>query len=476
MPPGTVVTCRRLFFNAPVRAKFLRSGRAELGRSVSAVQRLAFARCDVSFKCTVEGRLALQTPGNGDLRETVLAIFGLEAARDVLQVGSSDGKGSSVVALVGGPATGRADRRRQGIWVNRRPVAVRGMLEALETAYPLGVLPGRRHPLLFVFLELPPAEVDANVHPTKAEVRMQRQNDAFALAISTVGGVAHAVRDAAPGGAVATDPDAAAETAAEASAETAAALHGAGGRRRRQDAGAMHAGRPYQSAYSAPPQDIFREQPGLWPDPAARASGPSGASLDLLRPLGQSGGRWLACDGPGGLYLVDQHAAHERVIFERLGLERAAVTAAQPLAVPVAVDLDPAEFEAWRDLREALDASGLRTEHFGEKTILVREVPLSGTLPGAGGEAIAPGDLLLDVLASMSGEAAAASALPPRLRARRAIASCLAAVKANQALSEPEMAALLKDLAACAEPWKCPHGRPTVVFLDHEELARRFGR
>ncbi|MDP2872967.1 MAG: DNA mismatch repair endonuclease MutL [Bacillota bacterium] len=462
--PGTTVHVRRLFFNTPVRARFLRSARAELARAVGMVEKLALARPDVAFRCESGGRLVLHTPGGGDYLETLLALAGLETAREVC-LGSAAVVGARAVALVGSPATCRADRRRQGAWINSRPVSVRGLVEAAEAAYPWGVLPGRRHPLLYLLMSLPPEDVDVNVHPAKAEVRLADGTPAFALA-------AAAVRDAAAARVLAGAADIAGAGLRAGDIAGAADIAGPAappGMQRRVRYGEGPAGEPGAGTRS-------------WPQPAGRAGhmlavGEAPAAWDLwatdlsaLRPLGQVGASWLACDGPGGLVVVDQHAAHERVIFEHLGAGTTS-PGSQVLAIPAAVELSPGDFARWTAAEEVLAESGFVTEHFGGTGVLIREIPAD--LAGA---RWSPEPLLVDILAALEDEARAAAPLGPRLAARRAVASCAAAVKAHQPLAGPELSSLLSQLASCREPWRCPHGRPTVILITHDELARRFGR
>lgn len=459
--PGTTVQVRRLFFNTPVRARFLGPARSELARAVSIAERFALAHPDVAFHCESGGKLVLHTPGGGDHLEALLALAGLETAKEV-RTGVADIGDSSALALVGSPATGRSDRRRQGVWINSRPVSVRGLLEAAEAAYPFGVLPGRRHPVLYLMLKVPPGDVDVNVHPTKAEVRLRGNSPVFALAVA-------AMRDAAAGTAFAAVAGAVAG-AGDGAAAVAAALGVAPGGSTNYSHDQGHSSRSRNSGSiwpEAPPRTgllMAAETPAAWDLWAT--------DLSSLRPLGQVGARWVACDGPGGLFLLDQHAAHERVIFESLG-DGAIATGSQPLAVPAPVELAPGEFARWEAVSEILAGSGLRTEHFGGRTVLVREVPLA--FPMSGGS---PESLLRDVLAVLDEETHRTTAQPldPRLGAKRALASCTAAIKANQQVSAQELQALLTRLAACREPWRCPHGRPTVILVTHDELERRFGR
>jgi len=459
MPAGTAVEVRRLFHNTPVRAKFLRSERTEQRRMFDAVERLALGRPDVAFRCTFEGRLILATPGTGDHREALLAASGVDLARQI-EAARHEAGPLSVVALVGSPATARADRRGQGVWINSRPVYVPGMLEAAMAVYPHGLVPLRRFPLLYLFLTVPSAEVDANVHPTKAQVRLAGESEIISAVVRcmrTLGSEddrrGEEQRGRPPTG-PAWEPFPSAGRTAVASADgTSSAFP--------EVAAAAD-----ELALAGPDHLAVREgQPDhyLWP-----------AMLSQLRPLGQSANRWVICDGPGGVYLVDQHAAHERVLFERLGSASEYSSDTQPsqlLAVPQPVELDAHDFSVWEAATGDLLAAGLGTEAFGGQSVVLRSVPAALARPGFDAAAF-----LRDVLGALAAENTRHSALAPHLRARRAVASCAAAVKAHQPLSGSELSALLADLASCHSPLRCPHGRPTVVRISHDELARRFGR
>lgn len=441
MAAGTIVEVRRLFFNTPVRTKFLKTERTERQRMVAAVERLALGRPDVAFRCTLDGRLVLATPGGANQHQALLAVHGIETARGVYSCSAADQAGRRVDALVGGPSTARGGRRLQGVWINCRPVLSRGLLEAANNAYPLGLTPGRGYPLIHLHVHLPPAEVDANVHPTKAEVRLAATAELLSL-------VVRAVRAAQSGGDVTASTPTAAETAR---ARPARPGTGSG----RPDGLAMPPG--------APDGHYVAEVPAAW----RFGTG----VLGELRPLGQSGFSWIVCDGPGGLYLIDQHAAHERVLYEQLSAGGGDCQATQLLAVPQPVELAASEYLTWQESQAELSAAGLSTEDFGGRTVLVRGLPvalLGGRVDGA--------SLLREVLAALADEQTRHSALRPELQARRAVASCAAAVKASTRLAPAELQALLDALGRCREPLRCPHGRPTIICLRHEELAGRFGR
>jgi len=441
MAAGTIVEVRRLFFNTPVRSKFLKTERTERQRMVAAVERLALGRPDVAFRCTLDGRLVLATPGGADYRQALLAVYGVDTARAVSICSSADQAGRRVDALVGGPSTARGDRRLQGVWINSRPVLSRGLLEAANNAYPLGLTPGRGYPLIHLHVHVPPADVDANVHPTKAEVRLAATAELLAL-------VVRAVRAVQSGDGVTTTTPTAAETAP---ARPARPGTGTG----RPDGLAMPPGAP-EGQYVAETPAAWRFGTGV---------------LGELRPLGQSGFSWIVCDGPGGLYLIDQHAAHERVLYEQLSAGGGDGQATQLLAVPQPVELTASEHLTWQEGQAELALAGLRTEDFGGRTVLVRGVPATLLAGGVDGTS-----LLREVLAALANEQTRHSALRPELQARRAVASCAAAVKASSRLAPTELQGLLDALRRCQEPLRCPHGRPTIICLRHEELAGRFGR
>ncbi|HEY8552766.1 MAG TPA: DNA mismatch repair endonuclease MutL [Thermaerobacter sp.] len=583
-PPGTRVTVRDLFFNTPARRKHLRGPAVEFGRIADVVTAHALARPEVRFELWHDGRPVLQTSGSGDRAVVVLECFGPDVAAALIPVAARR-DGYRVEGYVGAPRVARASRAWQFFSINRRPVQVASLRFSLENAY-RHLLPARRHPLAVIEVALPGDEVDVNVHPAKLEVRLVRERAVAGLLYEAVRealatrdlvrpagepersggrpgarGTGHGVgRPSSPrfvrgatwagpgawtgaeggaggdpaGGAASPCPGTAGPCRAGAGpapgalpgpAAAAAERPGAYGTPASVEAWVEVFGRHLEPAGGAP------AAPSGAPAPPEAAAAPVGGAdaadgRDLLRrlqPLGQVVGTYLACAGPDGLYLVDQHAAHERIYFERFLREGGAPggVPAQVLAVPVVVDLPPSEAALLVEHAATVARLGFRVEPFGPRSVVVRAVPaaladrptaalltdlLSRLLteavggdgdqaavgrrrhrPGAddGGGAGAP-----DPARGSPADGAAAAAEPGRgpggspaplaaldtERAARILAACKAAIKAGDRLHPREMAQLLADLAACQQPYACPHGRPTVIRLGVEELERRFGR
>ncbi len=434
---GTAMIVRDLFGRQPARRKFLSGARSERGAIVRVCGEAALARPDVAISLRFDGRPALQSDGQGGRRAAAAAVWGREAAAAAIAFGGEDAAaGMRVEGLAGPPAQHRG--RRDGIWlyVNGRPVQSRRLAYAVEEAY-RELLPARRYPYAAVFLTVPGDAVDINVHPAKAEVKLREEGRAFAL-------VQRAVRTAllealSPGVLTPRPPEAGTALPPGAGRSAARALVGNGGAER-------------------------AVQPALPGEAEPRP-------LPPLRVVGQTGQLFIVAEGPGGLYLVDQHAAHERVWYERLlavaarSGAAAAAGARQALLEPVLLELTPLQAAAAAEWSAALTAQGFSIEPFGGSAVRLRAVPACLAERDARSAALA----VLDDLSGSTEEAA-------RFDRVAASTACHAAVRAGQTLAEAEMRAILRDLERCASPHTCPHGRPTLVHLPTADLERRFGR
>jgi DNA mismatch repair protein MutL len=426
--PGTVVAVRGLFRRQPARLKFLRSPAAEAAQIAGVVSHYALAYPEVRFVLLVDGRLTLQTPGDADLREAAAGVYGHQVAQALLPL-VDDGAPSdalSVTGLIGEPALSRANRNYITLFINRRWVRSRTLAFAVEEAYHGFLLTGR-HPLAVLDIRLPAGDVDVNVHPSKLEVRLRSEREVFALLQRRV---RRTLTQSAP------LPSVSATVWADAPRRSPAP--------RPEPA-------PLALESAAPSPAI--EQPRLAP------------AVPVMRALGQVGMVYIVAEGPEGLYLVDQHAAHERVLFERfLDAHRAAVDA-QAFLEPIPVELSPRQQALLTEAAQELSEQGFALEPFGEGTFLVRSVPavlkdrdVASTLVE-----------FLDALAREEG------VVDRRQRVAMSLA-CHAAVRAGQPLSQEEMRELLRQLEATENPRHCPHGRPTMVHMSAEALAREFRR
>jgi len=444
--PGTVVTVRSLFAAQPARLKFLRGAASEATHATAVVTHYAMAYPHVRFVLSVDGRVTLQTDGTGSLIDAVSAVYGADVARSALEIDAPPANEGEIgvrgVAI--DPVMHRATRNYIGLYVNRRWVRNRALTFAVEEAYQ-GMLPVGRHPIAVLDLRVPHDEVDVNVHPTKAEVRLRREREVFAVLQRAV---RRALSDRAPV----------------------------------PQATSLWSPSPSSSA-SAPPL-VLRPQPSQPPLPSPLPSretahpsaiAPSdGAAhqapmidrLPVLRAVGQVGNTYVIAEGPDGMYLVDQHAAHERVMYERfLSAAEAGAPDVQGLLAPLTLELSPQHQALLGEHAEALARLGFEVDHFGDAAFVVRAVP----------SALAGDDVaaqIVELLDRMRREDAPADA------AHRVAASlaCHAAVRAGMSMSHEEQRELLRQLEGCATPRTCPHGRPTMVHLAADAIAREFRR
>ncbi|BAD40733.1 DNA mismatch repair endonuclease MutL [Symbiobacterium thermophilum] len=496
-PAGTRVTVRDLFFNVPARLKYLKTNATELAQIGDILTRLALANPEVAFRFQSGQAQVFATPGTGDLTAAVAALLGREMAKELLPVDYRN-DAARVHGFVGRPTIARAGRSHQYFFVNRRAVRTIAARYALEEAY-AHLLPNGRYPVCILFIEVEPHEVDVNVHPTKAEVRFQRDREVRAAVYQAA---RHALGAALliPGTEVTADgevrvPDRAEEKAAlqRGWVPPGAGRPGEGGGRAAPPPWRVSAGGPGGQTTAREPVQAYLPAGGLQAALAQRAAEEAAAAVpavDLaeatlvprsaepgeliraLRPLGQVHRSYIACDGPEGLYLIDQHAAHERIFFERLyAAAQEQATAVQRLLFPLTLDLTPAQMAIWQENAAIFAESGFEAEPFGGNTLLIHGVPA-----GLGTDHVAR--LVCDFLDRLQ-EDQVAPGTPVTDRRRRvlaAMAACKAAIKARDPLQPEDIAALLSDLAACASPETCPHGRPTVICVSISELEKRFKR
>jgi DNA mismatch repair protein MutL len=425
-PPGTTVEVTRLFYNTPARRKFLKSVARERALIAAAVERAAMASPRVAFRLVIEGRqVEFWPPAAAPTR-----VADLLAAGRLDELVEARGRipGGTLAGWLARPERGRPARTGQHVFVNRRPVASAALRRAVEQGY-AQLLPVGRFPVFAVFIEIDPALVDVNVHPRKLEVRFHDEGALF-------GAVARTVRAALRS--VSLVPTAVARPAAGALPPIPAAA-GA-----REGPPLVLSAREVAAAYDATAAD----------------------RLVALRPLGQLLGTYVLAEGPDGLYLIDQHAAHERIVYERLlAARRRGGVASQTLAVPLTLDLTPAQMSLAVGHADALRALGYEIEPFGARTLLLRAVPA----PAVGRE---PDALLHRALGAL-GEAGGGDDPLERLAIATA---CHTAIRAGDRLTPEGIAALLADLAATEDPFTCFHGRPTVVRVGRGELERWFLR
>ena len=431
--PGTSVNVSDLFGNLPARRKFLKSDAAETSRVHDLVARYALAYPDVRLQLLVNGRPVITTPGRGKARETLLELYGAEVAAGMLEVSGEDPEsGYRVDGFISPPSVNRANRTYMTFFINHRWVQSRMLSYALEEAYH-GLLPDKRYPVSAINLGLPYQDVDVNSHPTKREVRLHHEGKVFST-------LQKAVRAAL----IADSPVPQMHTPAGPSTSAVPPQTGAG---------------PSffpRGAFSSPRQDYYAP-----PDAAAPRQYPS-----ALKVVGQVKLTYIVAEGPEGMFLVDQHAAHERVLFDRLRRDadqRSPLS--QPLLEPITVELTPSQIEVLGKHAEFLESYGFQVEAFGDNAYLLRSVPLILTTKD-------PGKSLLDVLDLVAFE----GLVRQQEDVLAASIACHSAIRAGKPLTEAEMRALLEQLEGTDNPHTCPHGRPTMIHFSSYHMEREFGR
>jgi DNA mismatch repair protein MutL len=450
---GTTVTVSSLFYNAPARLKFMRGARSEWRAIVDALTLVALARRDVRLTVTHDGTPALTLPPASSWRARVAALWGTAAAERLLDVDDVAGP-IRVDGLAERPQDVGTGTRRVFLSVNGRAIRDNGIVRAAEAAY-RSTIPAGLRPTLLLALTLPGADVDVNVHPAKAEVRFR---DRWPVERAVEGAVRRALGtlDAAaaigarrwwnvPGEPPVTDSEVGTDTLHAPPARDPGPLFVA-------TLGDGNAG-DAALATAAPPETVA---PIRDDEPV------------VVPPLTQWRRTWISFEHEQGLVLIDQHSAHERVLFERfMGVLERGEAPAQRLLFPITLHLGPAESEAFDANRESFERLGFEVEGFGGHTLIVRAVPMPHPR-------FDPERCLRDTLDALTGDRVASTAA--RHERLAATVACKAAIKAGEQLSLDEMRALFVALARTTLPAHDVHGRATIVRVGWDELERRFGR
>ncbi len=516
-PVGTIINIEHLFFNVPARKKFLRKAPTEAGQITAVVQRYALAYPDRRFSLVNEGKLIFQSTGSGDLLDVLLKLYGLENTKQMTAVGipswasttrqdlpedidfmpatpSATSHQSPVSINVFGytslPTLTRANRSDIDIFVNRRYVEDRSVTHAIVQAYHT-LLPVGRYPLAVIFVEIDPAQVDVNVHPQKVQVRFVDERAVFSAVQKAV---RRAIVTVAPPPTL-TLPAAAPVTADEIWEWTEPESFNASTWVEERPVAQPMARPAEQSAFDlyTPPASTaapaafnpaaLPTTPAQWQDaghPISQSPPETQRTVQVtaqkrqippLRVVGQIGAMYIVAEGPEGMYLIDQHAAHERILYEKYLAQRYGTVEG---AIPRQHLLEPLTLHIGHELTglvaehlAQLEQVGFEVEAFGGDTFLVRAIPsvLSGQDPLR---------TLEEIVNAMTNRR---NLVGEEVEARMVKMICKrAAIKAGQLLSDLEMQELIHQLEACQSPRTCPHGRPTMIQLSAGELEKAFGR
>jgi len=448
LPPGTCIRVERLFEKVPARRKFLRSPRAEYAACLDAVKRLAMARSDVAFALDHDGRriLSLQ-PSTPPVR--VAELLSAELDRNGIGI-ECERNGLGLTGVVSLPTFNRGMADQQYLFVNARPVKDRLLVGALRGAY-RDLIARDRHPIAALFLSVPLEEVDVNVHPAKTEVRFR---DPTAVRGLIVGGIRAALDEASQRSA--TREQVAAPVLWTTSEDYQAA--------QRLDR-AIEDPASSSAAVLAETRALFEHAPAARAEPAVEEV----PKYPLGVARGQVAATYIVAEAEDGLVIVDQHAAHERLVLERMRAAREGGTIArQPLLMPEVVELDEPDCDRIEAASDELAGLGLELERFGPTAILVRATPAALGKTDVN-------SLLVDMAAELA-ELGSAFSLREKLDHVAATIACHGSVRAGRVLSVAEMNALLREMEATPRSGQCNHGRPTWVKLGHSEIEKLFGR
>ena len=451
---GTTIRVEDLFYNIPARLKFLKSHVTERRAIDLLVTRYALAYPDKRFKLSEGRNTTLQTSGDGDPRAILAALYGVDVAKQMLEVMAEE-EDYRLRGFMSPISLTRSNRKEITFFINGRWVHDVALNTALLQAYHTLLMVGR-YPLTALFIEMNPEEVDVNVHPAKAEVRFREPDKIFSF-------VQRSVRKAL----LAYSP---VPNVAPSLWGTTRTISGPTESR-------SSVGLEWAIAHDEPVERNQSSVIGNYQSPITDSQSPVSTSssqpsqftrIPLLRLIGQIGGTYLVAEGPDGLYLIDQHAAHERVLFEKLLAQRETdKIASQSLLTPVVVTIPPQAAQLLIAQLPMLQHFGFDVEEFGPNTFQVRAVPalFAGSDPSAALRALVE-DFEEDE-----------TPLQHEIEKKLAARVCKRmAVKAGQALSNEEQRALINDLEACDSPRTCPHGRPTMIHLSVDMLERQFGR
>uniref|UniRef100_UPI00286BA5AE DNA mismatch repair endonuclease MutL n=1 Tax=Armatimonas sp. TaxID=1872638 RepID=UPI00286BA5AE len=473
-PDGTQITVENLFFCVPARLKFLKTTQTELNHATDFLHRLILAYHTVGFRLTHDGHELISYPGSSDPRQALAAVYGRDVAREMVPL-LYESPGLTVRGSVSKPSVSKATRSAQAFFVNGRHVRSRTVQHAFDAAFSR-LMTTERHPVVALFVEIAPELVDVNVHPAKTEVRFTRDGEVYAA-------ISRAVENALLTGGLVPEVTVQASLP-EIAAPTTLTMPDMGER------GSDRLAPPLRTSLSnyvipPPPNPLL---PTLGGGEESKGDGsPSsqdweegtpyigfdGYKIGRLRVLGQSRNTYIVAETDDAILLIDQHIAHERVLYEQMmngatENQSAWGVVTQHLAVPQTLELSPADARVVQERLGALEKSGFVLEPFGGETFMVRAVP--------GRVADKPYlEILKEIIEELTHTSVARRLLVPHESAI-IMASCKMAVKKGDPLTMDEMTRLLTDLAQMRNPFTCPHGRPILLALSHHEMDRKFHR
>lgn len=462
-PDGTTVKVQDLFFNTPARLKYLKTIPTETTFISEIISKLALSYPEISFRLQHHEYELLFTPGNGNLYETMIAVFGAETAKEMIPVNYQENS-FKISGYIGKPSIAKNNRGNEIFFVNHRYFHSRTLSAAVEKAYHT-LLPIARYPFVILFLEIDPQSVDVNVHPTKMEVRFSNDSELFKAFY-------HSIRKTL------TDNSLISEWIAPEEDLFALKYQGSNITQPKSAVANLTINYNYQETTPESSKEeaaTVREEPNSEYQSIAttiattvtKSIEPAVTQDFYVFPKAVLNTYIIAQDEKGLLF-IDQHAAHERILFERYMNRTKEFLGSQTLLIPETVNLNYAQFKAISDRLPIFSDLGFEIETFGGQTIILRSVPL--TLVNLNYQQI-----IVDLIDQFINFETFKD--PAEIKeAFITTMACRTAIKAGDSLNHLEMEALVKDLFKCENSYTCPHGRPTVFRISHEELAKKFLR
>lgn len=488
--PGTQIEVRSLFYNLPARRKFLRTEATEASHVEHQIHLLAIANPQVAFVHIQDERLAVQLPATDSLLERIRDLAGPTLASELLEIPKTETDGISIQGYLGRVGVSRSTRQQQLCFINGRAVENISLSQGLREGYHTALMKGQ-YPVCYLFIQMDPAAVDVNVHPAKREVRFRSPNEIREAIRSAVSRTlesdrsqwSNTFRQPSPTHALSDTSTNSTTSDSHPAAETLPLLPA------EKPKPVLQIPPPNPPKSPSPPQTTggssnaspatlpspnpipAQSHSPLPPRPAPPQNPPSSDSprKQDFRFLGVLGKLYVLMENSSGLVLVDQHAAHERILFEQMQnrMLQGGVPS-QRLLLPITFQLGPKDSDWIRQNADLLEKAGISLEPFGPSTFKIDALPTFLKTED-------PSQLLHDILDDLRDTNSASA----RLRLGQDMIAktvCRHAVKANDTLREPELAKLIEDLLACELPYCCPHGRPTMIQVSYQELEKKFGR
>ena len=473
-PLGTTITVENLFFNVPARLKYLKSDRTELNHILAIVTSRTLAYPEVQFELTHDGRRLIFTPGSGNRLETISSILGKTAARDMVELSFSHHR-ARVSGFISRPSYTRANHQHIHLFINRRPIRSPHIVRAIREGFGT-LLPPVRFPAGVVDLTIDPKELDVNVHPAKTEVKFQYPEDVYSCVVKAVTralrgrdlSVRTELGERSPGRTISHQerpgsPGRVAEAAEQ------------------YDPSGPHAVEPAtvpDPSHNPPHTPSIRlvtatqdRIDGIDPTTIPKTTSASISPVPTMKPIGQIANLFIIVETEDGLAIIDQHAAHERVMYERLKTAHAQAGETvkhQRLIEPISLELAPEEKGAVERYHEFLEFLGFGIEEFGGNTYLVRTVPI------VLGKHVTP-KMVYDIIDELVATGSSTN-LDERKDDMLKLLACHTAIRGGEELTMPKIEKLLGELLTIENPFTCPHGRPTILRLSTAELEKKFKR